>query len=135
MWVDQLLSTTISEEQLQDAHALARKKGIPLDEALVEWGYATWDEIAPLRAADNGVPFYADDAQQSKATTPNCCPLCASAIDPSRIKVIGHWDGEPGNFGPVLECRCPRCFGRLTTAGSQNWDFSAEYWEFEPTRR
>lgn len=132
MWMDTLLANgAISHEQLQDARVLAERRGISLERALVEWQYITWEQIAPLKAADNGLPYLAATASRRSARVSNTCPLCFSVLTESVIRCVGLWHGE-GISGPVCECQCSTCSARLTTLGCDDVPQAKWTWDFDP---
>ena len=138
MWIDTLLAEgAISDEQLQDACALAERRGISLERALIEWQYVTWEQIAPLKAADNGLPYLAATESRKSARVPNTCPLCCSELNGSEIVCVGLWDGViedtgEGVSGPVCECRCASCGALLTTLACDDVPHAEWTWDFDP---
>ncbi len=138
MWLDTLLANgTISEEQLEDARALTDRRGISLERACVEWQYLTWEQIAPLKAADNGVPYLAATEISRASGPPNTCPLCHGALTGCEMWTVGLWDGAIEDtrekvYGPVCDCYCPRCWARLTSCGDYDVPISDWMWTFDP---
>jgi hypothetical protein len=132
MWLETLLSTgAISKEQLQDARTLADRDAIGLERALIQLDCLTYAQIAPLKAADNGLPYLAASAPYTEATVPNQCPLCRGSLDWADIRMTQALLCFDFGSGGTYETNCPHCWAWLVV-GSSHAGLGQALWHFSP---